>query len=176
VGVGRDGRGRIVRREWDEVAVLAVVTASRALDQARRDLAPISLEQFLQRRNPSGSLPCACIVEGRKVSYFYDRDDVETHLERRSRREPNGDVETRVLAPGDPEGLERALAALLEVGLDLSDLGSPGEQRPASDGDLFAGASARWALELNGREVPVFVLGDLRQLVERLEVSARVGS
>lgn len=173
-GLGRDSGGRMVRREWDEAAVLRVVEASRALDQARRDLSPITLEQFLQRRNRSGVLPCVCLIEGRRVSFFHSQDDLETHLERLSRRDSNGTNEPQVRTPGDPEGLELALAALQEVGLDLSDLGVPGEQRSAADGDLFAGASARWALELDGRQVPVFVLGDLRQLVERPEVMSRV--
>lgn len=178
VGVGRDHRGRAVRREWDEAAVLSLVAAARVLDQARRDLNPVSLEQFLQRRNRSGMLPYACIAEGRKVSFFYAQDDLETHLERQSRRNAEGGAEHRVLAPGDREGLERALTVLQAAGLDLSDLGNPGEQRPAAEGqlgELFAGASARWALELDGRDVPVFVLGELRQLVERPEVAARVG-
>lgn len=173
-GLGRDSGGRLVRREWDEAAVLRVVAATRALDQARRDLSPVTLEQFLQRRNRSGLLPRACLIEGRRVSFFHSQDDLETHLERLARRDASGASEFQVRSAGDPEGLELALAALHEVGLDLSDLGVPGEQRPTPDGDLFAGASARWALELDGRQVPIFVLGDLRQLVERPEVMTRV--
>lgn len=166
-GLARDPRGRQVHRTWEGAELKQLTEAVVTIRDARVDLKPVPLEKFLLGRSRSGMLPVACIVEtgSRKMTFVHSKDDLETALERERRRSGRvQDGELRVATLRDPAALQHALAALRELGLQIEDLCKNRD----SEAELFAGASARWTLTLDGREVPVFGLDDLAQLVGRL--------
>lgn len=163
-GVARDQRGRQVHRSWAGTELQRLSKAVRAIDEARVDVQPVSLEKFLLGRNRSGLLPVACIVEAstNKATFVYSMDDLETVLERRHRVDGSG--EPRVVTLRDPKALHNAITDLRELGLRLDDLVS--DRQLEAEAELFFGASARWTLSTNGRDIPIFGLDALPKLVE----------